>query len=138
MLLTSDVQDSVKQALANMTESVTVKLFLKPGEESSNTMRELWGELQALTPKLIIEESESVPSGMDASQMEGAVSEVWQNGTFTGVRYLGIPSGYEFGPLIETLVEVSRGDAPELSESVVAWLKKLEKPLHFQVFVTPT
>lgn len=137
-MLPSEVQESVKQALAGMTEPVTVKLFVKPGDASSETMRALWGEIQATAPKLFVEESESIPPGMDASSMEGAVSELWRGGEFTGVRYLGIPSGYEFGPLIETVGEVSRGDAPEVSAPVVDWLKKLEKPLHFQVFVTPT
>lgn len=138
MLLPTEVQDSVKQALSTMTEPVTVKFYVKPGEESSETMRQLWGEIQAVAPKLSIEETKSLPKGMDASSMEGAVSELWRGGVFTGIRYLGIPSGYEFGPLIETIGEVSRGDAPEVSASVAEWLKGLTQPLHFQVFVTPT
>ena len=101
-------------------------------------MRDLWSEVGDLSPKLLLEEFASAPAGMSASQWEGAVSEVWQDGAFTGVRYLGIPSGYEFGPLIETLVEVSRGDSPQLGEGVVEWLRQVDTPLHFEVFVTPT
>lgn len=138
MLLPSDVQQSVKQALEALTEPVTVKLFLKTGEASSSTMHDFWDEIQALSPKITVEESTSVPTGMTSDEMEGAVSEVWLGGQWTGIRYLGIPSGYEFGPLIETLVEVSHGGSPELGAPVMDWLKNLQDPLRLQVFVTPT
>lgn len=54
-----------------------------------------------------------------------------------GIRYYGIPSGYEFSSLIEDIVDVSKGDsglAPESREL----LKQIDKPLRLQVFVTPT
>ena len=138
MLLPADVQQSVKEALGAMADSVTVKLFVKSGEQSSTTMHEFWDEIQALSPKITVEESASVPVGMTPEEMEGAVSELWIGEQWTGIRYLGIPSGYEFGPLIETLVEVSRGGEPELGAPVREWLQNLRDPLHLQVFVTPT
>lgn len=138
MLLTAEIQESVRQAWAGMTEPVTVKLFLKSGEESSKTMQELWDELATLSPKLTVEKSTEVPKGMTAQEMEGAVSEIWRGGQFTGVRYLGIPSGHEFGPLIETLLEVSNGNDPGLTPEALTWLQALKDPLHLQVFVTPT
>lgn len=54
-----------------------------------------------------------------------------------GVRFYGIPSGYEFTGLIETIIAVSKGESG-LSESTKAALAALEKPVHLQVFVTPT
>ncbi|WP_345325495.1 hypothetical protein [Candidatus Villigracilis proximus] len=54
-----------------------------------------------------------------------------------GVQYSGIPAGHEFGTLINDIVLVSGRDSG-LSEEVRAFLKNLEKPLHLQVFVTPT
>ncbi len=138
MLLPQDVAQSVKETLATMPEPVTVKLFLKPGDESSITMKQLWEEIRPLAPNLVVEEHESVPVGMASEQMEGAVSELWLGGDFTGIRYLGVPSGYEFGPMIETLAEVSRKTQPEVSHSVAEWLGALDKPLHLEVFVTPT
>lgn len=138
MLLSSDVQASVKQVLDTLSDPVTVKLYLKADEPSSTTMKDLWEELQTLSPKLMVETASGRPPGMASEEMEGVVSEVWYGGRFTGIRYLGIPSGYEFGPLIETLAEVSRNEAPSVSPDLAAWLKGLQKPLHFQVFVTPT
>ena len=55
----------------------------------------------------------------------------------TGIRFYGIPSGYEFGTLVEDVLLVSRGE-PDLAPATREWLDRLDEPLHLQVFVTPT
>lgn len=54
-----------------------------------------------------------------------------------GIRYAGIPSGHEFSSLIHDFVLVSSRDSG-LSEKTRNYLKNLDKPVHLQVFVTPT
>lgn len=54
-----------------------------------------------------------------------------------GVRFLGIPTGYEFGNLIDAIVAVSRGEA-ELSEQTKASLGTLATDVEIKVFSTPT
>lgn len=54
-----------------------------------------------------------------------------------GIQYSGIPAGHEFGTLINDILLVSGRDSG-LSEEVREFLKNLSKPLHLQVFVTPT
>ena len=54
-----------------------------------------------------------------------------------GIRFYGIPSGYEFTSLLESIVDVSAQDSG-LSETTSAFLAGLKDPLHIQVFVTPT
>ena len=54
-----------------------------------------------------------------------------------GIRFYGIPSGYEFSSLIENIMMIARGDSG-LSDDTRAWVEKLEGPMHLQVFVTPT
>jgi glutaredoxin-like protein len=54
-----------------------------------------------------------------------------------GVRFYGIPSGYEFTSIIEGIIDVSKGESglqPKTKEA----LATLAEPVHFQVFVTPT
>ena len=53
------------------------------------------------------------------------------------VRYLGIPAGLEFGTLLEDLAAVSRGTTT-LGDDSRTKLAALSKPVHVQVFVTPT
>jgi len=54
-----------------------------------------------------------------------------------GVRLSGIPSGHEFSTLIQDLILVSGRDSG-LSPEAREYLKGLDKPVHLQVFVTPT
>jgi glutaredoxin-like protein len=54
-----------------------------------------------------------------------------------GIRFYGIPSGYEFTTVIEDIVDVSKGDSglmPKTREAIAG----ITDPLHLQVFVTPT
>jgi glutaredoxin-like protein len=54
-----------------------------------------------------------------------------------GIRYYGIPSGYEFSSLLEDIVDVSKNDSG-FSDEAKELLAQITKPLHLQVFVTPT
>jgi len=54
-----------------------------------------------------------------------------------GIRYYGIPSGYEFSSIIEDVMMVSQGESG-LSEATKTQVAELAEPLHLQVFVTPT
>ncbi len=54
-----------------------------------------------------------------------------------GVRFFGIPSGYEFISLLEAILHVSRRDSG-LPEEARKALAGIEQPVHLQVFVTPT
>ena len=54
-----------------------------------------------------------------------------------GIRLYGIPSGYEFGTVIESILMVSKRDSG-LSAATKKKLAGLKHPLHLEVFVTPT
>lgn len=54
-----------------------------------------------------------------------------------GIQFSGIPSGYEFSTLITDILLASERDSG-LSDETRDYLKSLTKPLHLQVFVTPT
>ena len=54
-----------------------------------------------------------------------------------GVRFLGIPAGYEFSNLIDSIVAVSTGDAA-LTDQTKSSLASLEGDVDIKVFSTPT
>jgi alkyl hydroperoxide reductase subunit AhpF len=54
-----------------------------------------------------------------------------------GVRYYGMPGGYEFLTLIEVIIDVSKGRGAVSAESAQV-LGALPADVHLQVFVTPT
>ncbi len=62
---------------------------------------------------------------------------VIKNGSDYGIRFYGIPSGYEFMSLIEAISDVSKGRTA-LSPKTREALQALQKDVRIQVFVTPT
>ncbi len=54
-----------------------------------------------------------------------------------GIRFYGIPSGYEFASLLDDIVALSKNDSG-LSEETKDRIKEINTPMHLQVFVTPT
>lgn len=55
----------------------------------------------------------------------------------SGIRFFGVPSGYEFVSLLEAIKLVSTGNHG-LSEDIVSKIQSIKKSVHIQVFVTPT
>jgi len=54
-----------------------------------------------------------------------------------GIRYYGIPYGYEFSPFVGNIINVSKGTT-DLTEDTKKKLQSIEKSVHIQVFVTLT
>jgi NADH-dependent peroxiredoxin subunit F len=59
------------------------------------------------------------------------------DGHDAGVRYDGLPWGYELGSLVGGVVEAGR-EEPTLSADSLAALEELDRDLTLDVFVTPT
>ena len=49
----------------------------------------------------------------------------------------GVPAGYEFSTLVKDIVQASRGETA-LSAETKKMLGTIKRPVHLQVFVTPT
>jgi alkyl hydroperoxide reductase subunit AhpF len=54
-----------------------------------------------------------------------------------GIRFYGVPSGYEFMTLIGGILDVSSGES-HLSDESRQLVAQLTEPTHIQVFTTPT
>ena len=54
-----------------------------------------------------------------------------------GIRFLGIPAGYEFSNLIDSIIAVSTGEAG-LTDETKAALAGLTEDVTIKVFTTPT
>jgi alkyl hydroperoxide reductase subunit AhpF len=59
------------------------------------------------------------------------------DGRDVGVRYDGLPWGYELGSLVGGIVEAGR-EQPTLSADSLAALDELDRDITLDVFVTPT
>ena len=105
--------------------------------------RELVQEVAALSDKVTVEVKDFIADADDARKYGvdkiPAVVLISDGETPKdhGIRLYGVPAGYEFSTLIEDLRMVGSGDAGLKPETVNA-LATLTRPVHIQVFVTPT
>jgi glutaredoxin-like protein len=54
-----------------------------------------------------------------------------------GIRFYGVPAGYEFTSLIEDILDISNRDAG-LPKELLDELLKIDKPVHINVLISPT
>jgi len=54
-----------------------------------------------------------------------------------GIRFFGIPSGYEYMSLVEAITDVSKNES-SLKQQTIETLQSINKDVHIQTFVTPT
>ncbi|MHB9145328.1 MAG: hypothetical protein ACYC5Y_08350 [Symbiobacteriia bacterium] len=131
--------DKIKQALDGL--AAPVRLFFFTGEdcETCDDSRALFTEVAALSSNLKLEEhviGSAVASQFSVDKVP-AVILTGEDGKDTGIRFYGIPAGYEFATFLEDLSDVAGGKT-RLSEETRAALAGITKPVRIQVFVTPT
>lgn len=145
-MLNEEVRDQVKQQLADLANPVRLVMFTQEFEcQYCAETRQLVEEVASLSDQLTAEIYDFVADEDVANEYSidkiPAVAVIGAEGEGApedaGIRFYGIPSGYEFTSLLEAIQAVSRGE-PELSEETQAYLSGLGEPVHLQVFVTPT
>jgi glutaredoxin-like protein len=103
--------------------------------------RELVEELAALSDKIQVEVRDFVKDESEAKKLSvdkiPAIAVLDAKGKDYGIRFYGIPAGYEFISLIEAMEMVSKGESG-LSVAGREKLKSVKEPLNLQVYVTPT
>jgi glutaredoxin-like protein len=132
----------VKEILATLPRKVKILYFTQELEcQFCRETHQLMEELNTLGDKNI--ELEVYNFVNDKEQVEKYKIDkipaiaLMADGKDFGIRYYGIPSGYEFSSLLEDIQEIAKGE-PSLTEDTKNMIKKITQPLHLQVFVTPT
>lgn len=132
----------VGEMLAAMGGSVRLAFFTQTLNcETCAPTKQILDELASLTDKLAIEEHNFLLERESAAAFGvdrvPAIVLLADDGHDYGIRFLGIPSGYEFMSLIDAILLVSNG-ASGLGDASKALLAESKDPLALQVFVTPT
>jgi glutaredoxin-like protein len=139
-LLNAEVREQVKQKLADLAGPVRLVMFTQEFEcEYCAETRQLVEEIAELSDQLtaeiydfVADEAKAQELGVDKIPAVAVIGE-----DDYGIRFYGIPSGYEFTSLLEAVRIAATGE-PDLSEETVEFLSSLSDPVHMQVFVTPT
>jgi glutaredoxin-like protein len=144
-LLSTKIQADVRKALDGMAGPVKLVVFTQATQalecEMCAETRALVEEIAALAPagKLNVEVKDFVTdtAAVEAYQVDKIPAIALVGAKDYGIRFYGIPAGYEFSSLMDDIVTVSKGESG-LAAATKAAVAKLNQPVHIQVFVTPT
>jgi len=144
-LLNSEIQDQLKEMFAEMKEPVSILFFESKKDCAYCTeIQQLLSEVSELSDKLELitydfDEDIALREQFHVEQAPVFILAGKENGKIKdfGIRFYGIPSGHEFASLVNDLVLVSGRDSG-LQPATREFLAGLKKPIHLQVFVTPT
>lgn len=124
----------------NMENDVRLVVFTQDFEcEYCATNRELMEELASLSDKIKLEVFD-FERDYEKAQKWG-IDKIPATAVFGireyGIRFFGLPMGYEFPAFIDTIIDASRGTT-NLQPKIKEKIKSVKEPVHIQVFVTPT
>ncbi len=145
-LLDENIQKQVIEVFKSMKEPVAILFFGSRSEncEYCDATLHLLQEIVPLSPLINLEIYDLVDQAELAAHYHldkapGFILAGKKDDQFIdyGIRYAGIPAGHEFSSLVNDLLLVSRRDSG-LKPDTRDFLSKLDKPVHLQVFVTPT
>ena len=140
-LITDEVAKQLQEEFQGLDKPVRLAVFTQAlADPETEQVRRVVEELAALHPKLSAESYNFVLDREKAESMGiariPAIAVLGEDKDY-GIRLYGLPSGYEFGSLVDAVLDVSKGDSG-LGEETRAALKDLGRPIHIQVFSTPT
>ena len=131
----------LKADLAKMlVNPVRVTVFTQEIEcEYCKETRELVDEISSLTDKIKLQVLDLIKDKEKAAEygVDKVPAIVIEGSKKSGVKFYGVPAGYEFNTLIKDIVLASRGET-ELTAETKRRLSDIKKPVHVKVFVTPT
>jgi alkyl hydroperoxide reductase subunit AhpF len=141
-LLSPQDEAVLKQTLSAITKPVTVVLFTQTigGSETGPIAKQILGEIAALNDKIAVVEKSFVLDTEERSKYgvdKAPAIVILSDGADTRMRMYGAPTGYEFVGLVEAIILAGTGKL-DLEAQTLAWLAAVDKPMHIQVFSTPT
>ncbi|HFQ94779.1 MAG TPA: glutaredoxin [Anaerolineae bacterium] len=143
-LLSEQDRETLTQEFTALKTSVKLIVFTQEFEcQYCRETRQIAEEVAGLSDKISLEvydfvEDQEIAEQYNIDKIPATV--IVRGGDAPqdyGIRYYGIPSGYEFSSIIHDILMVSQGDS-ELLPETREWLENLTEPVHMQVFVTPT
>jgi alkyl hydroperoxide reductase subunit AhpF len=142
-LLNDRDREAVRTELAKMTGPVKLVVFSQSLSEAAELCRQnemLVKEVAGLSGDKAAVEVLNLSIDRERAEAYGVTDVpaiVVEGARDYGIRFLGVPSGYEFSNLIDSMIVASTGE-PALSDATKASLAGLESDVEIKVFSTPT
>lgn len=141
-LLSAQDRQTITTHLAPISKKVDLLLFTQTigGSESGLIAKQVADEVASLNDKIavvdksfVLDTEERTKYGVDKAPALVVLSD----GADTRIRFYGANTGYEFVSVVEAVLLAGTGKL-ELEPETIAALAGVDKPLHLQVFTTPT
>lgn len=139
-LLPEKVRELARTEFAALEGEVTLVVFTQEFEcRSCGQNTQLAREVAELSDKVAVEVYDFKRDGQMVKKygIDKIPAIAVQGERDYGVRFYGVPAGYEFRAFLDAIKLASKGESG-LSEASRIALKQLDRPVHIQVFVTPT
>lgn len=140
-LISEKDTEVLKQRFADSLRSDVTIVFFTTEDECTycKETRDFLEEIVALSDKVHLESYDLVADAEKAKKhgvdKVPAIKIIGDNDH--GVRYFGMPMGYEFTVIIEDIIDVSWGTS-EMDPVTMSNVLPIDEELHIQVFVSPT
>ena len=140
MVLQESDKEMIRKIFVGLAGDVKLKVFTQELEcNFCKETRELALDLGTLSSKIKVEIYDFVKNGDEvmAYKIKRIPAIAIVGKLDFGIRYYGVPAGYELTTMIDTIIDVSKGST-KLPEAIKNRLAEIKKDVHLQVFVSPT
>ncbi|MDD2374931.1 MAG: thioredoxin family protein [Eubacteriales bacterium] len=139
-LFEENVKQQLKGILEQLGEEVQIIYFTqeiecqtcRDGRQFVEEISELSDKLKLIKYNLVTDKEKSKLYNVDKVP---AIALADKDGKDTGIRFYGVPGGYEINSFLSALIEVS-GKGAEMPPQIDERVKKIKKDVHIQVFVS--
>lgn len=140
MILSQTEKESLKKKFTGIVNDIDLIVFTQEMEcQFCKQTRELVLELGSLSPEIKTKVFDLVNDQEEARKynIKKIPAIVIAGKSDYGVRYYGVPAGYELSVLVDDMIDISKGTT-SMPEVIKKKLTEIKKPVHIQVFVSPT
>ncbi|MFW6115543.1 MAG: protein disulfide oxidoreductase [Chloroflexota bacterium] len=133
-------EEEIAEVLSHMAEPVRLLLFVEgDGCAACGTQQDLLEALADLSDELTLEiyNLQEHRQAVEEHAIDKFPATVPAGEKDYGIRYFGLTAGQEFASLLQTIVMISTGRSG-LEPELEALVRRLQAPVHVQVFVTLT
>lgn len=128
MALDTEIKAQLAQYLELLENDVVFAAHLDESENSQK-IREFLDEIQAMSPKISLVDKSLTRTPSFMINQKGQAD--------SGIEFAGLPLGHEFTSFILALLQVG-GRKPKVEEDVIRRIEKINRPLHFETYVSLT
>lgn len=130
----------LKDLFEKLDNDVNVVLFTQEFEcQHCKTTREMLEEVSDLTDRVKLKVLDFVEDTAEAEKygVDKIPAIIVKGEKDYGIRFFGVPAGYEFTTFIEDIIMVAKGD-PGLAEDTLEEIGKIDEKVDLEVYISPT